>query len=113
MMVYFIIFAKQGIFFLSGDNYAGSIISMQIIMPTLLLIGITNILGIQILVPLGREKIVLYSEIAGAVVDLILNAILIPRFASAGAALGTLAAEAAVLVVQYVALKKDMSKIWK
>ena len=50
MMVYFIIFAKQGIFFLSGDNYAGSIISMQIIMPTLLLIGITNILGIQILV---------------------------------------------------------------
>lgn len=113
MMVYFIIFAKQGIFFLSGDNYAGSIIPMQIIMPTLLLIGITNILGIQILVPLGREKIVLYSEIAGAVVDLILNAILIPLFASAGAALGTLAAEAAVLVVQYVALKKDMSKIFK
>lgn len=113
MMVYFIIFAKQGIFFLSGDNYAGSIIPMQIIMPTLLLIGITNILGIQILVPLDREKIVLYSEIAGAVVDLILNAILIPRFALAGAALGTLAAEAAVLVVQYVALKKDMSKIFK
>ena len=39
MMVYFIIFAKEGIFFLSGSAYAGSIVPMQIIMPTLLLIA--------------------------------------------------------------------------
>lgn len=50
LFVYFIYFAKEGIFFLSGNNYVGSIIPMQVIMPTLLLIGITNILGIQILV---------------------------------------------------------------
>ena len=62
MMVYFIIFAKEGIFFLSGSAYAGSIVPMQIIIPTLLLIGLTNIMGIQMLVPLGREKTVLYSE---------------------------------------------------
>lgn len=74
MMVYFIIFAKEGIFFLSGSAYAGSIVPMQIIMPTLLLIGLTNIMGIQMLVPLGREKAVLYSEIAGVIVDVILNA---------------------------------------
>lgn len=82
MVIYFIIFAKEGIFFLSGSAYAGSIIPMQIIMPTLLLIGLTNIMGIQILVPLGREKTVLYSEIAGVIVDVILNALLIPRLAS-------------------------------
>ena len=62
-------------------------------MPTLLLIGITNILGIQMLVPMGKEKIVLYSEIAGAAVDVIINAILIPRYVSAGAAIGTLVSE--------------------
>ena len=60
---------------------------------THLLIGLTNIMGIQMLVPLGREKTVLYSEIVGVIVDVILNALLIPRFASAGAAIGTLAAE--------------------
>lgn len=109
LMIYFMLYAKQGIYFLSGSAYAGSILPMQIIMPTLLLIGITNILGIQILVPLGREKIVLYSEIAGAVVDLVLNAILIPQLTSAGAAIGTLAAEFAVLVVQFVALRKEVS----
>ena len=108
LALYFILYAKNGIYFLAGDNYSPSIVAMQIIMPTLLLIGITNILGIQILVPLGREKTVLVSEIVGAIIDLILNAILIPKYASAGAAIGTLVAEVAVLVVQYIALRKEV-----
>ena len=108
-MLYFMFYAKEGILFLSGSAYASSIVPMQIIMPTLLLIGITNILGIQILVPLGKEKIVLYSEIAGAIVDVIINAILIPRYVSAGAAIGTLVAEFVVLVVQYYALRKEVN----
>jgi O-antigen/teichoic acid export membrane protein len=105
LVVYFILFAKDSIFFLSGDAYAGSVMPMKIIMPTLTMIGITNILGLQILVPLGKEKQVLYSEIAGAVADLVLNALLIPKFASSGAAVGTLVAEAVVLLVQMYALK--------
>ncbi len=109
LMIYFMLYAKQGIYFLSGSAYTGSILPMKIIMPTLLLIGITNILGLQILVPLGKEKVVLYSEIAGAVVDLVLNAILIPQFASIGAAIGTLAAEFAVLAVQFTALRGEVS----
>lgn len=113
MMVYFILFAKEGIFFLSGPAYAGAIEPMQIIMPTLLLIGLTNIMGIQILVPLGKEYIVLYSEIAGVVVDVILNALLIPAIDSAGAAIGTLAAEGAVWLVQYVALRKAVSAAYQ
>lgn len=109
LMIYFMIYAKEGILLLSGEAYTGSIIPMQIIMPTLLFIGLTNVMGIQILVPMGREKQVLFSEIAGAVVNLVLNSVLIPRFASAGAAVGTLVAEAVVWVVQFVELK-DMAK---
>lgn len=113
LMLYFVMFAKEGVFFLSGSAYAGSIVPMQIIMPTLLLIGLTNIMGIQVLVPLGREKMVLYSEIVGVIVDIILNAILIPRYASAGAAIGTLAAEAAVFIVQYIALRNEVKEAYK
>lgn len=113
MMIYFILYAQQGIYFLSGAAYTGSILPMQIIMPTLLFIGLTNILGIQILVPLGREKIVLYSEIAGASMNLVVNVLLIPRFFSAGAAVGTIAAELTVLVVQYFALRDQISIIFK
>lgn len=50
----------------------------------------------------------LYSEIAGAIVDLILNAILIPQLASAGAAIGTLVAEGVVWIVQFIALRKEV-----
>lgn len=109
MMLYFMLFAKEGIFFLSGDAYGNAVLPMQIIMPTLIFIGLTNIMGIQMLVPLGREKIVLYSEIAGAVVDLIVNFILIPHFASAGAAIGTLIAEIVVWIVQFSALKNEIA----
>lgn len=106
LTIYFILFAREGIFFISGEAYAGAVLPMQIIMPTLVLIGMTNVIGIQMLVPLGMERQVLYSEIAGAVVDLILNLILIPEYAAAGAALGTLAAEFAVLIWQVVIIKR-------
>lgn len=108
LMVYFIMYAAQGIRFLSGPAYDNSIIPMQIIMPTLLFIGFSNILGIQVLIPLGREKDVLVSEFAGAVVDLIINFLLIPKYASAGAAFGTTVAEAVVLAVQCRALKEEV-----
>lgn len=109
LMLFFMMFARQSIAFLTGGaEYAPATVPMQVIMPTLLLIGITNILGIQILVPLGREKTVLASEIAGAVTDLVLNAILIPMLAATGAAIGTLVAEAVVLLVQYIALRGEI-----
>jgi len=111
--VYFILFAKQGIYFLSGSAFNGAILPMQIIMPTVFLVGLTNIMGIQILIPLGKEKYVLYSEIVGAAVNLIINLILIPQYASVGAAVGTLAAELAVFAVQYAALKNIMKEIYK
>lgn len=113
MTLYFILFAKYGIYFLSSDAYTGAIVPMQIIMPTLLIIGLTNITGIQMLVPLGREKTVLYSQIAGAITDLILNLILIPRYAAAGAAFGTLMAEIAVFIVQIIALRKEVIPAYK
>ena len=104
MMLYFMFFAKEGILFLSGSAYEGSITPMQIIMPTLLFIGLTNIMGIQMLIPLGKERIVLYSEIAGAIVDVIINIILIPKMASLGATIGTLIAEAVVWIIQFISL---------
>ena len=110
LCLYFIIFAKEGIYFLSGDAYNGSVLPMQIIMPTLLFIGLTNIIGIQMMIPLGKEKQVLYSEIAGAITDLILNIILIPRFSSAGAAIGTLAAEIIVFIWQFGVMFKEIKK---
>lgn len=113
LSLYFFLFAKEGVYFLSGEAYSGSILPMQILMPTILFIGISNIQGLQILVPEGREKTVLYSELAGAFTDVVINALLIPLYASAGAAIGTVIAEFVVLLVQYFALKNEVSEIYK
>ena len=86
---------------------------MIIIMPTLLLIGLTNIMGLQMLVPLGQEKIVLYSEIAGVIVDCVINMLMIPHFASSGASFGTLIAELVVLLIQLFFLKERVIPLFK
>jgi O-antigen/teichoic acid export membrane protein len=113
LMVYFILFASQGIVLLSGPAFKSAVLPMQIIMPTLLFVGITNVIGIQTLIPLGMERFVLYSEIAGASINLIINFILIPKYSSVGTAIGTVVAELIVLVVQYLSLKEIISPILK
>ena len=112
MALYFMIYSGECILLISGELYLGGTPAMQIIMPTLFFIGMTNILGIQILVPMGKEKLVLYSEIAGAVTDIILNAIFIPMYGAAGAALGTLFAEIAVFIFQMYYLRDRIRGIF-
>ena len=74
--------------------------------PVILFIGLTNVIGIQILYPLGKENIVIYSTLGGAIVNVALNIILIPKFSAIGAGISTFAAELAVLIIQIVAGRK-------
>ena len=96
--VYFAVFAGDIIGVLAGDGFAGAAGSLRILMPALVLIVVSNVIGMQMLVPMDREKPVAAAAAAGAVIDLLLNLIMIPRFGPEGAAAATLAAEAAVLV---------------
>ena len=110
--VYFMIYAREGIMLLSGEEYGGAILPMQFIMPTLFLIGITNVTGIQMMVPLGMETKVLYSVILGAIIDLIFNAFLIPIYGAVGAAIGTLLAEFGVLICQLWMIRNIRCKVF-
>lgn len=108
MGVYFLVMADRSILLASGPAYAGSVAPMKIIMPTILCIGLTNVIGMQMLVPTGKEKLVVASTCAGAATDVVLNLWLIPRYASSGAALGTLVAEIVVLLVQLWMIRKKL-----
>lgn len=100
LCLYFMLFAPLAVDLLAGSRFGPSVRPMRIIMPTLVLIGLTNVIGMQMMVPLGLERQVLYSEIAGAAVNVAANAFLIPGFGCAGAAMGTVAAELTVFLVQ-------------
>lgn len=107
LSAYCILQATEIITFLSDTEYLGAVPAMIAITPTILLIGLSQITGIQILVPLGLEKYTIFSTAAGAVTDLALNALLIPTYGALGAAIGTLVAEAVVLGVQVFFLRKS------
>lgn len=106
LMLFTIFYARDCLIFLSGKEFIGATLAMQIIAPTILLIGLSNLLGIQVLTPLNKEKQLVYSVVAGAIADLILNIIFIPKMGAAGAAFGTLVAELVVLLVQVFYLKR-------
>lgn len=95
----------------SGEAFHSAVPVLRILAPTVILIGMTNIMGIQMLIPLGREKMVLVSEVGGAVTDLVINIVLIPRYGAIGAAIGTLVAEIVVLVIQLCACLDYISSI--
>lgn len=112
LTIYFMFFAREGVLLLAGDAYTHAILPMQIIMLTLFPIALGNIIGIQMLVPMGGETSVLRAEIIGAVVDFILNLILIPRLASAGAAISTVIAEICVTLLLYRSFKKRVNTVF-
>lgn len=107
LTLYCMLEAENIIRLLSGREYLPAVPAMIAIMPTLLLIGLSNVTGIQILVPLGKERLTVRSTVWGAATDLVLNLILIPRLGALGAAIGTLAAETVVLAVQLYYLREE------
>lgn len=106
LTLFFMFEAENAILFLAGKGYEKAVLPMIIIMPTILLIGLSNITGIQILVPLNREKDTIISTVCGAGVNLVFNTVFIPVYGAAGAAFGTLAAEMTVLAVQLAFLRQ-------
>ena len=100
LALFFAISAGDCLQVIAGDRYIPATMTMTFLSLTIIPIGITNILGIQVLTPLERERDVMISVIAGAVTDLVLNFIFIPMYASTGAAFATLIAEVVVLALQ-------------
>lgn len=75
---------------------------------TVFFIAWANIIRTQYLIPNHYDKVYLISTIIGAAFNLIANLILIPQFQANGAAIGTIIAEGSVLIVQMVAVRKEL-----
>jgi len=91
----------------AGNQYLPASKCIIITAPVILFIGLTNIFGIQILYPLGRDKEVVYSVAAGAIISFILNLVLIPTYTYIGVAIATLVSELIVLIVQILLISKE------
>lgn len=96
-----------------GESYTPAILTLQIMSPIILAIGVSNILGIQILYPQGQENKVIISTALGAIVNFILNLWLIPKYSQNGASTATVMAEIMVTVSMVYIGKKYIPICWK
>lgn len=110
--LYFSIYARECILLLSGKEFADATYPMLWIMPTILICGVSNLTSIQMLVSMGKEKQVLISQIAGAIIDFVLNAIFIPKYGPSAAAGATMIAEFVILIMQLRVLHADGIRLW-
>ncbi len=105
-----ILLAKPLVLLFSGNQYLSAILPMQVISPIILIISIASLTGTQILPAVNKEKIALVSYCLGAVTNVTVNYLLIPRYGALGAAIGTVCAETVVTLFQIIILGKLLIK---
>ena len=99
--------ASQLIPWFLGKEFVNSIILLKMMAPLILISGLSNVLGIQYLVPLRKQELYTYSVLIGAVSNIILNFALIPCYQAVGATISTLIAESLVLIMEIYFVKND------
>lgn len=117
VIVFSMTFAPQIIAIISGPGYEAAITPMRIIVPLLLIIGYEQIIIIQMLVPLKKDKAILMNSALGGLVGILMNLLLVSNLQCTGSAIVWVAAELTVLcsgqffVTKFVGVRFPFSKI--
>lgn len=75
----------------------------------LIAIGLNGVTGVQYLVQIGKQNFFTISVIVGAVVNFIMNIVLIRYFSSVGATISSVIAEFSILILHIIYIKKHTS----
>lgn len=94
-----------------GENFAKSGIIMMAISPTILLYSWENILKTQYLLPNNKDKIYVKATICAAIVNVIINLLLIKKIGAVGAAIGTTLAMLASTIYNTMGCAKKLNII--
>lgn len=91
-----------------GEEFAKSGTLIMMLALTLPFLAFANVLRTQYLIPKEKDNIYIISVSLGAITNLIMNSIFIPKFASIGACIGTISAEAIVMIYQTISVRKEL-----
>ena len=92
-----------------GADFSRSAYLVMIMSPMIFISGFSSIIRYQHLIPNEMDKANLVSMFGGAAVDVAASIVLIPSFGAAGAAIATIAAYAATLVIQVLYSVRQLS----
>lgn len=91
-----------------GESFDSSINIVKLLSVTIIFISIANVIRTQYLIPNERDKEYIVSVFGGAMLNLVLNVIFIPKFAAIGACIGTIIAEFFVMFYQMISVRKAL-----
>lgn len=97
---------------LSGQAFRPAVPLVKIMALDIVWIALGNFVGYQVLYSHGKEKLLLYSVVCGAVCNLVLNWFLIPRWHAVGAACSTLIAETCVTTARLILSRAYSDFTW-
>lgn len=100
--------SKEFVPFFYGPGFDKIIILFSILLPSCIFLGIGNVITTQFLIPRGNDNIYIKSIFLGAIINILINALLIPHYRSVGAAIGTLCAEITVCIYKITYSNKKM-----
>ena len=101
-VLFFILSAsKQIIYAFAGPHYEQAQFVLVVTSFLCLIIGLSNVFGMQILTTKAKDKYLTYSVLIGSIVSLFLNLLLIPIYQEKGAAISQLATELAVTIMVF------------
>lgn len=95
-----------------GPGYEKVVPLICILSFLILAIGISNVTGLQYLIPAKRQNDFTRTVVYGAITNLVLNFWLITKYQSYGAAIASVIAETVISVVQLFIVRKEISP-WK
>lgn len=108
IMFGFIAVADDFIPWFYGEKFESCILLLQMIAPVVLFAGYSDLIRNVFLLPKYMDKEYVIALLSGAAVNFVINYVLIGRFGSAGAIVGTVCAEMLVMVVQLWFVKSDI-----
>ena len=92
-----------------GEDFKRCVIFVALLTPIIIFKGWAGVIRTQYIIPNKKDKVFIVSLFTGAIVNLIINAALIPYLAGIGAVIGTVCAELSVCVVQFGMVRKEIS----
>lgn len=92
-----------------GEGFDGVTSILIATSPILVAIGLSGVTGVQYLVQIGKQKEFTISVTIGAIINVIVNAILIPFWGGIGAAIASVIAEATILGIQIIYIKNQFT----
>lgn len=101
--------ANNIVVILYGEAFQQSVPLIHVLCSIVFIISISYLCGSVVLTAINKEKYLLYATIIGAVVNIMINLVLIPQFHGKGAAIASVIAELTVLLAHYLFSRKYVS----